>query len=37
MAVSLAQHRVRFVAIDSVLAHGFENLFKLDLTIFGQG
>src|SRR5690554_2819696 len=37
MAVSLAQHRVRFVAIDSVLAHGFENLLLFDLTIFSQG
>src|SRR5690554_7998741 len=37
MAVSLAQHRVRFVAIDSVLAHGFENLLLLDFTVFGQG
>src|SRR5690554_2297582 len=37
MADSLAQHRVRFVAIDSILAHGFENLFLLDLAIFRQG
>src|SRR5690554_45477 len=37
IAVSLAQHRVRFVAIDSVLAHSFENLLLLDFTVFGQG
>ena len=36
MAVSLAQHRVRFVAIDSVLAHGFENHIVLHLTVLGQ-
>src|SRR5690554_7557015 len=30
-------HRVRFVAIDSVLAHSFENLLLLDFTVFGQG
>src|SRR5690554_203287 len=37
MTVTLAVRRVRFVTIDTVLAHGFKNLFLLDLAIFRQG